>query len=495
MKTGKIKSRTGQTIIFLLVVLVILTLAVLWQFDVHRILFVKSRTQNAGDAAALAAARWQGTTLNLIGDMNIMKAIALSETNMEAVASISNLQSRLCYVGPMIAFMGAQQAAKHNGIYPNDSYTDRLRDHAHDVRHEYTEIGPDGQMLFPEPYPGCWEDYAEMLEYIADEGVAAGPDNARFYSDYSGSHTLLDVGFYEAIAGRSWCWFYSNAPDLLEEYRNFFPCWWEDLPPIAHRRYVNSEIFGLGLSRYSTSLSGFFEDEQAAIDAMLEHADQRGLGYPVNSNAFQSAMWYCYDRAQWSSWSDRDSMPTSDNPRPPNHFPSVGTVKEQYNYTGADSAVRIQAATERLTPGSARSETTNQITWTAAAKPFGYLSDTLRPDSYEIVLPAFREVRLIALDASSTPYGGSYNLAWRDHIEKHLPGHKDPGTGRWVRGYIDGGPNAEATSGSCWYCRQLRIWEDNQFRQDGVDWLEENSHLCTISPDGSGRGGGRRRGH
>ncbi len=495
MKPGNIQSRKGQTIIFLLVVLVILTLAVLWQFDVHRILFVKSRTQNAGDAAALASARWQATTLNLIGDLNIMKAIALSETNVEAVASISNLQSRLCYVGPMIGFMAAQQAAKHNGIYPNDSYTARLRDHANDVRHDYTRIGADGQMLFPEPYPGCWDDYADMLEHIASEGVAAGPDNARFYTDYTGSHTLLRVEFYEAVAGRTWCWFHNNAPDLLEEYRNFFPRWWEDLPPIAHRSYVNSEIFGLGLTRYETPLSDFFENEQTAIDTMQEQADTRGLGSPVNSNALESAMWYCYDPSQWSSWSERDSLPTSDNPNPRNHFPSVGTVKEQYNYTGADAAVRIQARTERLTPGSGGSQITNQITWTAAAKPFGYLSDTLGPDSYEIVLPAFHEVRLIALDASSTPYGGSYNLDWRNHIEKHLPGYNDPETGQWITGYIDGGPEAPATSGSCWYCRQLRKWEDNEFRQDGVDWLEENSHLCTISPPGPGRGGGRRRGH
>jgi len=250
--------------IFLIMVLVILVFIVLWNFDLHKILHVKSITQNAGDAAALVAARWQGITLNLIGDLNIMQALALGSGATETASSITNIQARLCYVGPMIALMAAQQAAKNNGIYPNDGFTERLLEHARMVRYDYpSRTGPDGEMLFPEPYPGCWEEYADMLELIANDGVAAGPDNARYYGDYVGGHYLLMIDFYEAIAGRNWCWFWHHndeyEPQLLdldsdgEAYANFHD--WPDLPEIPHMEPVNSEIFGLGLSKITTTLS------------------------------------------------------------------------------------------------------------------------------------------------------------------------------------------------------------------------------------------------
>jgi len=60
--------------IFMIMALLILAVVIVWVFDVHTVLHIKARTQNAGDAAALAAARWQGVSLNLIGDLNILQA-------------------------------------------------------------------------------------------------------------------------------------------------------------------------------------------------------------------------------------------------------------------------------------------------------------------------------------------------------------------------------------------------------------------------------------
>ena len=115
---------------FLLMTLVILTFIVLWNFDLHKILRVKGITQNGGDSAALMAARWQGITLNLIGDLNIMHALALTSGDADAAADITNIQARLCFVGPMIAFMASQQAAKNNGIYRNPEYDEVIHEHA-----------------------------------------------------------------------------------------------------------------------------------------------------------------------------------------------------------------------------------------------------------------------------------------------------------------------------------------------------------------------------
>jgi len=172
-------NRSGQTLIFLVLIVVILAFVAIWNFDLHKTVYVKTLSQNAGDAAALAAARWQGLTLNLIGDLNILQAVAWTEGDTDTASEIAALQARLCYVGPMIGFMASQQAAKNNGIYVNTRYTARVRQHAQDVRTVYPSLGDDGRMMFEEPYPGCWQEYADMIETVADNGIAAGPDNAR----------------------------------------------------------------------------------------------------------------------------------------------------------------------------------------------------------------------------------------------------------------------------------------------------------------------------
>jgi len=464
------RRRAGQVMVFFIMVLVILCIILLWTFDVHKTLFVKGISQNGGDAAALAAGRWQGITLNLVGSLNVIQALALSAGDSATVGAISNIQARLLYVGPMVAFVASQQAAKNNGIYQNEEFTALLREHAGRVRNDYpTVTGPSGRMLFPEPYPGAWSEYADMLDAIADDGVAAGPDNARFYGDNTGGHILLMTDFYDAIAGRNWCWFYNNAPNLLDTYQDYLS--WPPLPPIGYTEYINSEIFGLGLSRVVAGLGNV-----ATREIVEERAADAGIPGSVSDEALAaSAVWYCYG-SPWGPWAAMSVE--GDDP-----FPAVGPVKPRYDYAGADAAVRVESHTETVTPGIGGGSTSHTIAWTAAAKPFGYLADDARSNSYALVLPAYHDVRLIPVDASSAPLGGSYSIAWRKHIEQHLPD------------YLSLGPGA--LSSSCWYCRQITTWEDPQFRQDGVDWLAQYSWRCTVTGGGGGggTGGGRRRGH
>ncbi len=145
--------QSGQVLVFLVMALVIITMLILWHVDLNAILHLKSRTQNAGDAAALAAARWQGVTLNLIGDLNIMQALALSGGDTNAAAQIVEMQARLRYMGPLVGLVAAQQAAKHNGIYVNSAFSAMLLEHADDIR----EVYMDAASGFAEPWPGCWK--------------------------------------------------------------------------------------------------------------------------------------------------------------------------------------------------------------------------------------------------------------------------------------------------------------------------------------------------
>jgi len=453
-------TRSGQTMIFLVMILIILLFVVLWNVDLHKIVYVKFLSQNAGDAAAMAAAQWQGTALNLIGDLNIVQAIALtamssSDENTDVLAAINELQARLCYVGPMMGLMQAQQAAKNNRIHNNAEFTAYLMNHAGVIRNDYPDF-------IAEAYPGCLEEYATMLEAICNSGVAAGPDNMQLYTDFLGAHTLLSRDFYDAVATRAWCWFLFNANDLLHDYTDYLD--WPPMDRMANPDPINSEFFGLSLSRRSFRL-----DDRAILALMDDIRGIRNLdNSPVDTQPTDiTPVWYCYGER----WNHPFAMADDG-------FPAVGDVKDQYNYAGADSAIRIEASPALRTPGTEIGD----ITWTAAAKPLGYLRENERPTECNVVLPAFHHARLIPVDASSASAGGSFDLGFRAHCERHLPGYLDAGIGAIER--------------SCWYCRQLLTWENPNYRAQGIRWLRSNSRLCHVGGGpGGGDSGGSRRGH
>ena len=461
------KAKSGQVLIFLALAMVLILFVVLWYFDLHKILFIKSKARNAGDAAAVAGARWQGVTLNLIGEVNILQAIALSEAlargetnNFAEAEALADLQARLCLTGPLTGFMAAQQAAKNNGIYTHAGFSDAVYAHAQEVQQEYSWRYPDAPYTNSPSPPTAWDDYAEMLEACAGQGIAAACDNTRYFFDFTDrDHSLLNPDFYDAISTRDWCWFYYNAYALLQNYSDWTS--WDPLPLIDEPEPINSEIFGLGLRRAQT-----LETLPSGGNDILEQLESLA-GQPLETGTVSvAATWYCYAESVWKDWSE--ALPAG--------FPFLTDPKEEYAYLGADAAVRIEEENDRLTPGG----TSDDITWTAAAKPFGYLDGPIRPDAYNLVLPAYHEVRLIPLDASTSPVGGS-RPGWAEHIYHHLPA------------YAAAGPSA--LDGSCWYCTQLRTWEEGAFRQEGLDWLAQYSSTCTQSGPGSGPGGGTRRGH
>lgn len=479
--------KSGQALVFLVIALTILAFVFLWNVDLHRIVAAKSISQNGGDAAALAAARWQGEALNLIGELNVMHALALADSGAPgtpaaaasdaAVDAITNIQARLCLAGPMVALMAAQTAAKNNRIYSEPDFGEVLSDHASDVL-KYGSVLNGAQAIDP-PFPGAWEAYAAMLRSAAAHGIAAGPDNARFYDDATGGHILRDRDFYEAIAGRNWCWFFlnhkvSDSPPrtLLDVYTGH--SWWDPLPEPDPPRFFDCEIFGLGVAPVTARLRMLGEA------SFREGAAQQGVDIPDGalSNAMErTETWFVYDSFQWAPW----EAIHADGPEA---FPVVGPVREEYDYLGADAVVRVYASADRI--GTASGKERDEVVWTAAAKPFGYLkSDSvdggrLPPDALGLVFPAFRAVRLIPVDAASGSSTGAFDIAWRRHLAEHLQPYVDTGT------LHDG----------CAYCARLRQWEDPAFRRRGSLWLEDNSGLCRLpSPHGGGRGGGTRRGH
>jgi hypothetical protein len=462
--------RSGQAILFLLMALTVLVFILLLNIDLHRIIQRKDQAQNAGDAAALAAARWQGTTLNLIGELNLMHALALATPvpDEAAISAITNMQARLSFTGPLTGLYAAQLAAKNNHIYVDEGMTQLLKEHAETIRTQYaSNVDPDTE-YFAEPWLGAWVEYANMLDAIVADGIAAGPDNMQLFTDPEGGHILYTKEFYEAVTGKSWCWFYLFHRGLLESYSSYHD--WPPIPEPDANQYTDCEIFGLGVMPFASTLEMLYTPE--AIATLVNNAN---LG-PVAAEQFRTnhmdraETWYFYRPDRWSAW-------TRIKAEGEDAFPVAGNVREEYDYAGADVVVRVEASVDRITPGPRRED---KVVWTAASKPFGYLEsdgEKVRPNGF--ILPAFRAVRLIPMDAASGSENSSSDVEWVYHVKNHL------------KGYLEIGPHAS----SCKYCQALSTWEQASFRNEGVNWLSTNSASCKMPSPGGRRGGGTRRGH
>ena len=461
--------RRGQVILLVLFAAVALLVAALWLADVHHAVLAKDKTQNAGDAAALAAARWQATALDLEGELNLFHALALASLDHAAVEAVTNAQLRLLFAGPLAGVAAAQQAAMLNGAPANPDFKEFVLDCARTARRGYGARLGDGSTAMPEPWPGAWDDYADALEAIAEGGVAAGVDNAAFLTDPSGAHWLLDPAFYDAVLGRDWCWFYRRAPGLLADYDDWR--WWPAIPEADEDPAPGSELLGLRLRPVPMTLGGMLAAAGVG-DAFGGVATEAPRPGPGTNELFGT--WIGWDAGAWGGW---DAM------KDPS-MPLEGELRPEYDYAGADAAMRVENPFARLGALGEGGDASGPMLWIGAAKPFGCLEIEGRrapPTVSPVVLPVFRDVRLIPLDASSAPAGGSFDLRWRRHRTDHLPR------------YLSRGPAAGEPG--CAWCAALARWEIPAFREGGERWLATNSWKCTVAPPGGGRGGGSRHAH
>ena len=486
MKKGLFnRLRRGQTMVFLVMVVVILAFIALWNFDLHKVIYIKTITRNAGDGAALAAARWQGITLNILGELNAAQAVSINDsllrgdTNFAEARAIADLQARVCFAGPMIGFASAQQAGKNNGIHANSAFTAQVVGHAAAVR-AYAAAAK-SQGVRP-PYVNsdgstAWDDYADMLSVIGGEGIVAMPGRA---SPYSGYHILLDRDFYQAIATMNWCWFYNHARTLLQTYGGWQT--WPPLPSFLTSAFNASEYFPINVTTvpYLASLAGYTGD-LSVPGKVLQQLSQISSHSLVTDVELVPATWYCYDRSHWMPWSEWINTNNNDSSGP---FPFLSSIKKQYDVAGCDAGLAVLADSSP----TLFSKKQYAITWVAAAKPFGYLDGDVLPNTYGIVLPAFRDVRLIPYDAKISPDGGTPDdLVWIEHITAHLPV------------YMKYGPDGiRDLAAHCMYCSDLIRWEDPNFRMTGVLWLQTYSTNCIVPKGGGGggsSGGGSSHGH
>lgn len=249
----------GQVLLIGMIAMLIILVAVFILFDLGNVIRGKVKAQNAVDAAALVGANWQRHTLNLVGELNLIKATTvlisddvfgvrgnpdtylqantLDEYNRQdqerwgnlkiASDTISQMQQRALFIVPLIGFGAAQQAAKNNGLNYNQEFADALLDQLNMVRGTgdrsalYTPYTTE-EFIKKQLYGYDWKpSYTSVLSDILQEdgddskGIAVVPNGQLLgaprlrtvpptgndFAPYLQTRRL-----YDAISSNYWCW-------------------------------------------------------------------------------------------------------------------------------------------------------------------------------------------------------------------------------------------------------------------------------------------------
>ncbi|MBQ6135754.1 MAG: hypothetical protein IJI73_00100 [Kiritimatiellae bacterium] len=471
--------RGGQVAVFLIMTLVVILLLALLNVDTFVAVRAKNRLQNGGDAAAIAAARRQGSLLNEIGRLNIRHALAAVRNDAAGCEEAVMLQRRLALLGPVDALRLANEAALKNKMEVRDEFSIILREHVMAIRTVYSGGGGAGEP-YPEPYPGAWADYASAIDGVISGGLAVGPDNVEFY-DAAAGHLLLNRQFYYAIAGSNWCWFHFNAENVLRSYGSYRD--WGPLPSRRENSLDNSEIFSLHVTAYKGALTELFSKAEI-LELLRRYGEGAADGFDFAKKIEDSLLvsdkeqvWFLYDPYHWRRWFNGTALADDEDGY---EFPVVGEVKPEYNVRGCAAICRCVSRAVMTS-----TDTESDLSWSAAAKPFGTVesiegqtdvANALR----NFVVPCFTSARLVPVDSVGGENLATADFGWVHHIRHHL----GP--------YLEHGPRgAEA----CFYCIQLMVWEREEFRRAGIKWLETNAGGCVRGTGGHGGHGGTSHGH
>ncbi|OGV32238.1 MAG: hypothetical protein A2020_14570 [Lentisphaerae bacterium GWF2_45_14] len=321
MKSNASKKRRkyqgGQTLILAVLAVIIIAAAIVFLFDLQNIIRGKIKAQTAVDAAALVGAKWQMNSLNMIGELNIIKACTTIITDMPETASgkyssnplwgpnnndvsclseasslLSQMQVRIGFTGPLIGFGAAQQAAKNNGLNYVDEYCVELAQKYEYLSSEEGDVYYGSDVTIPALYGYSWrEPYTEMIRNIMQysdldmpTGVAVNMNSCwvsepLLSSDSNISNNYLSMkSIYTAINANYWC---ALTGLLREDFGD--SKWWGNIELVMNSnsfRY-ESELLPLGL-KYTFSGSGIYN--QALDSGALYGPDDANEKIMDNSN-------------------------------------------------------------------------------------------------------------------------------------------------------------------------------------------------------------------
>ena len=431
------QGKSGQIAIFLVLILAGLVLLFALNVDIFTSARSKIRLQNAADASALALARWQGATLNLIGDLNLAHLAAVCQSNRNAIAGIVALQQRLAFRGPTVGFKAANDLAKENriAISPDMTHATRL----------VSEFMDDG--------------YRRMLEVVLRDGIRAVVDNAAIVRA-GNIDPRVDPDFYAAIRAkdfRTLCLRYANGAHQLPSVPAGAPDP-EEILLSGHNACFGSVGIGwengAGYVRRIGTLADF------ARTCGIDERDINEPGLRTNANLFAEGNWCIYDASEWRELPAEFSF---------SRFPWLSPLREEYNTSGGSATIRVEGAVA-LTSVAAQ---TNAITAQAAAKTLGRVNGmNVAKVSPPLVLPSFPRARLVPFGVGAA---GRYGMSNICHIRSLLG--------------LLGRP-----SGASSYLSLLELFHSEGFRSAAEEWYSNHSHTDADGCHPPARGGPERGG-
>ncbi len=433
------KSERGQVLIIGIMTVLLLVIAIIFLYDLHSIIRIKVKAQTAADAAALTAANWQRHSLNLIGELNLVKACTVLVSDIvpfgdDSPAGISTsseiiteMQARVSFVGPMIGFGAAQQAAKNNGMNPVSHFTNVVSQHIDNLMNddfygesvginqripdylENQDVDPGNDKGYAWRTPSGGGPYVQMVEAvnIGQGGIAAAP-NVDFASLPNVDPSwLLEVGLWRAVASEYWC--HGTLRSLIKTF-DFSGKWWQasivqnsaSFPEECEYSPLYIEYSGVG----DTSL---FDSARGALDTLatersLTVSDKfnRGEAGDVdNINTPLPYVMWCKYESRWA-----DDIPSSEWIGNGSISYLRASLKPEYIYGGALAKMRCYAEPTAMSSNYKASKLSGDwisvsaanvapVTCTALAKPLGRLAAGVPPYAASMVLPVFDKSRLI----------------------------------------------------------------------------------------------------
>ena len=399
------KRESGQVLLAGVIMVTVLLLAVLYMFDVHNVIRGKLKMETGQQAAALTGAAWQRNSLNLIGDINIFKACSAlleGEENWEnplppvpdasklgreeylrqqarrrkalqgRIDLLTEMQTRVAFIGPLIGFAAAQQAAKANGL--PDASRRALENYLERVTESYryrSDFGGAADVINNYRWR---EPYIALLRELAEQGIAVYPNVRTARAPVTTPAELALEAFYNDILLHAEEIAAGDPPeqsswhDTLYRFAKEHQVWddgtlsgkWWHIDFSLNRFPDESEIFTLGVRNGFSPYSGFFgyDDRERLIGRTLFSETS---GYPeVQNSLYLTAgdlpggvemKWFCYDE----SWYPEYYRAVADDYLSDHYDYWFGNqvlrkkIKQQYRYEGPAAYVEGTDVTLRRT--------------------------------------------------------------------------------------------------------------------------------------------------
>ncbi len=359
----KLQSEKGQTLVLAILIMIIILFAIVFMFDYQNVVRGKIKSQMANDAAAIAGANWQMHSLNLIGELNLVKACDVMLTDfseleydlydeegiperqrlMESSAIITEMQQRVGFIGPMIGYAAAQTAAKNNGII-HTGIGDYMQAHIELLE---ADVYTKSDTSFMK------EAYLNMIKMIADSGVAifcyaTWAQNPQFEnSPYIGY--LSEKSFYENIetaiahGTQGWC----DLKTVLESMHGTDETtkWWGTIiiKPESINFTDESEYFSLNISHSGTSGNYYAGKTYGMQDLLSENnrnLEENSWTEPEENDYLPWINWtrYASETCRWQGYGETMIESWNDD-----YFAERGDILEKYQAysTGAQTTTEI----------------------------------------------------------------------------------------------------------------------------------------------------------